>query len=144
MPFHVVRRGEELQHPRSGVKLTYSTDREGNCRFTFRHSDRESVAKGGAAGRAMGKKDVDHHIEPTIYVEKFDPKTGEVIVKNDKETTGHWRAFMVIFPLRDAIRELRVAEVAYPIDESPYAHYMSPEEKSSRDEGHPAGRRAHG
>src|SRR5713101_5172149 len=73
--FHVVRAGELVRHSRDGEPLTYSMDATGNCRYTFRHADRESAAKGGGAGRAKGKKDTDQHLEPTIYVEKYDAST---------------------------------------------------------------------
>jgi hypothetical protein len=128
--FNVVRRGETIRHSRNGEMLTYTADDEGNCRYTFRHSSRELAARGGAAGRAKGAKDVDPHIEPTIYVEKFDPITGAVIA--DKDAPGHWRAFMVTFPLREPVREVRVAEVAYPVEHSPFNDYMTEPEKDAR------------
>lgn len=120
---------------RPGETLSYHFDAHGNCRYTFRHSDRDASAKGGGAGRAKGKKDKEggQHIEPTIYVEKFDRETGEIIA--DPSAVGSWRAFMVTFPLREPVHEVEVAEVAYPIETSPYATYMSPEETQARDEG---------
>ncbi|MEK7384386.1 MAG: hypothetical protein AAB262_14010, partial [Elusimicrobiota bacterium] len=133
--FHVVRPGEMTRPSRDGQSLGYSLDPAGNCRYTFRRSDRDKAAKGGGAGRAKGKKDsgADDHVEPTIYVEKYDPTTGVAYDLADQTTSGAWRAFMVTFPLRDAVRELRAAEVAYPVANSPYDHYMNDEERETRD-----------
>lgn len=131
--FHVARRGETIRHSRDGGELTYATDAAGNCRFTFRHTSRGDAARGGAAGRAKGAKDVGQHIEPTVYVEKYDPSTGAIIPADDEQTPGHWRAFMVTFPLREPVREMYVAEVAYPIDTSPYDNWLSDDERALRD-----------
>lgn len=99
-------------------ELTYVAAADGNRRDTFRHTNRDAAAQGGAAGRAKGAKDSgDQHIEPTVYVEKYDPGTGAII--EDKEAEGHWRAFMVTFPLRETVRGVQVAEVAYRIPTSP-------------------------
>src|ERR1041385_2739029 len=129
--FHVTRRGEKIRHSRTGAELTYEADADGNCRFTFRHSKRGDAAQGGAAGRAKGKKDSNQHIEPTIYVEKYDPTTKAVI--EDDATPGRWRAFMVTFPLREPVREVSVADVAYPIETSPFSDFMNDEEKAARE-----------
>jgi hypothetical protein len=131
--FHVVRPKELVRHSRDGESMTYSLDPAGNCRYTFRRADRESAAKGGGAGRAKGKKDTDQHIEPTIYVEKYDASTGAALDPTDEDTSGSWRAFMVTFPLREAVREVRAAEVAYPVQFSPYDKHMSVEERARRD-----------
>jgi hypothetical protein len=133
--FHVARRGEWVPHVRDRTeKLTYETDDEGNCRFTFRHASRTDSAKGGAAGRAKGKKDTGQWLEPTLYLEKYNPTTNEIIPIGDA-TPGHWRAFMVTFPFREPVREVVVATVAYPIEESPFDAYMAPEEREHRDTG---------
>ncbi|HEX7677098.1 MAG TPA: hypothetical protein VF713_03165, partial [Thermoanaerobaculia bacterium] len=129
--FSVARRGEIVRHARNGAELTYVADANGNCRYTFRHTKRSDAARGGAAGRAKGAKDVGQHIEPTIYVEKYDAATDAVIEADDMP--GHWRAFMVTFPLREPVREVHVAEVAYPIPTSPYDNWLSPEERTARD-----------
>jgi len=129
--FKVVRRGEKIRHSRDGTELTYVADAEGNCRFTFRHTSRADAARGGAAGRAKGAKDLGQHIEPTVYVEKYDPSTGAVIP--DKQAKGDWRAFMVTFPLRETVRGVQVAKVAYPIPTSPYEHWMDETEREARD-----------
>jgi hypothetical protein len=133
--FHVARRGEPVPHVRDrSIKLKYEADAKGNCRFTFRHADRSDAAKGGAAGRAKGKKDVGQWLEPTIYVEKYHPRTKVVIPLGD-DTPGHWRAFMVTFPFREPVREVMVATVAYPVEESPFDAYMEPDEREHRDTG---------
>jgi hypothetical protein len=129
--FKVVRRGEKVRHSRSGTELMYVADANGNCRYTFRHTSRSDAARGGAAGRAKGAKDVGEHIEPTVYVEKYDPSTGAVI--DHGQTEGHWRAFMVTFPLRETVRALHVSEVAYPIATSPYEHWLTDLERDARD-----------
>jgi hypothetical protein len=129
--FRVTRRGEKIRHSRTGAELTYEADAAGRCRFTFRHSSRSAAAQGGAAGRAKGKKDSNQHIEPTIYVEKYDPITKATI--EDEDTPGEWRAFMVTFPLREPVREVHVADVAYPIETSPFSDFMTEEEKAARD-----------
>lgn len=136
MDFHVARRGDAVprgQQP--GVPLRYSLDSNGNCRYTFRWSDREAGARGGAPGRAKGKRDAEQHMEPTVYVEKYDPQTGESI--NDKlesqQEPGDWRSFMVTFPLLAPIQELQAAEIALPISTSTYNDWMSDDEKTIRD-----------
>jgi hypothetical protein len=129
--FKVVRRGDKIRHSRNGTELTYVADADGNCRYTFRHTSRSDAAKGGAAGRAKGAKDSDQHIEPTVYVEKYDPITDAVI--DDTEVEGHWRAFMVTFPLREPVRGVHVAEVAYPIPTSPYDNWLTDPEREARD-----------
>lgn len=141
--FKVARRGEKVRHVRSGQELTYVADADGNCRYTFRHTKRDAAAQGGAAGRAKGAKDSgDQHIEPTVYVEKYDLSTGAII--EDKDAPGHWRAFMVTFPLRETVRGVQVAEVAYPIPTSPYDNMMTDTERDARDSdmGERAARRA--
>jgi hypothetical protein len=135
--FHVARSTDQIRHGRSGVLLGYSLDDNGNCRYTFRWSSRDAGAQGGAAGRARGRRDAQgQHIEPTIYLEKYDPTTGEII--NDHENPqhpGNWRAFMVTFPLREPVQELEVANVALPTDMCAYDDWMTDEEKSLRDVG---------
>ena len=107
-------------------------DADGNCRYTFRHTRRDAAAQSGAAGRAKGAKDSgDQHIEPTVYVEKYDPSTDAII--EDKDAPGHWRAFMVKFPPRETVRGVQVAEVAYPIPTSPYDNLMTDTERDTRD-----------
>jgi hypothetical protein len=131
--FGVVRPGEVIRDARNGESIEYSLDSDGNCRYTFRRLDRTSAAKGGGAGRAKGRKDVAQHIEPTIYVEKYDTRTGTIMNDDDVTTPGAWRAFMVTFPLREPVREVRAAEVAYPVAHSPYDYYMDDEERAARD-----------
>ncbi|HVT58916.1 MAG TPA: hypothetical protein VHR45_10990 [Thermoanaerobaculia bacterium] len=129
--FKVVRRGDKVRHSRNGTELTYVADADGNCRYTFRHTSRSDAARGGAAGRAKGAKDRGQHIEPTVYVEKYDRSTGAVI--DNDQVGGHWRAFMVTFPLREAVRGVHVAEVAYPISTSPYDNWLTDPEREARD-----------
>lgn len=129
--FRVVRPGEVIRHSRDGTELTYATDPNGDCRFTFRHTLRSDAARGGAAGRAKGAKDVGQHIEPTVYVEKYDPVSDEIVEEKHRE--GHWRAFMVTFPLRDTVRAVRVALVAYPTPACTYDHWMDDRERELRD-----------
>lgn len=136
--FKIARPGDSVRHARDATMMVpYSIAANGDCRYTFRWSDRESAAKGGAAGRALGKKDVGLHMEPTVYVEKFDPATGAVIndsrLPDEKKQPGNWRAFMVTLPLREPVREIKSARVAYPIKESPYNDFMTLEEQTIRD-----------
>ena len=133
--FHVARRGDTVYHTREkDTPLRYSVDEAGNCRYTFRW---QREAQGGAQGRAKGRRDSKEgqHMEPTIYVEKYDPKNGEVI--DDKRSaelrSGKWRAFMVTFPLREPVREIRAATIALPVESSPYSAYMTDEERRLRD-----------
>lgn len=128
-----VMRPADVRRERDGETLGYSVDRDGNCRYTFRRWDRASAAKGGGAGRAKGKKDKEPHLEPTIYVEKYSPATGEAIDRNDTTTPGSWRAFMVTFPLIEPVREVRAAEIALPIALSPYDHFLNDGERATRD-----------
>lgn len=132
MGFSVVRAGE-IVHRAGGVRLGYQLDEDGGCRFTFRWSSRDASAQGGAAGRARGARDTVPHLEPTIYVEKYDPNTLETIAKDDPRQPCAWRAFMITFPLREPVRELVAAEVAYPIETSPYDSWMEPEEREARE-----------
>lgn len=131
--FKVARSNATINHPRQpGVVLRYHLDGQGNCRYTFRWSERDAAAQGGAQGRARGKRDSSQHMEPTVYVEKFDPTTGEIIPKDDKRP-GNWRAFMVTFPLMEPVRELESARVAYPKETCAYNDWMEPEEQAARD-----------
>jgi len=134
--FHVARRSDSVPHTQKlGTALRYAVDKNGDCRYTFRWSDRDSAARGGAPGRAKGKRDSQQHMEPTLYVEKFDPKSGETI--EDKESPsipGNWRCFMITFPLREPVRELQPAEIALPIGRSPYDEWMTDEERTIRDQ----------
>jgi hypothetical protein len=132
--FKVARRGDTIVHSRNKTPLSYSVDEEGNCRYTFRW---QKEAQGGAQGRAKGTHDSKEgqHMEPTIYIEKYDPQTGNVIDdKGDAEKkSGKWRAHMITFPLRERISEVRAATKALPIDRSPYSSFMTEEEKLERD-----------
>jgi hypothetical protein len=134
--FHVARRTDAVLHSQQlGTPLKYAVDENGDCRYTFRWSDRDSAARGGAPGRAKGKRDTQQHMEPTLYVEKFDPATGKTI--EDKENPSHpgnWRCFMVTFPLREPIRELQAAEIALPIGRSAYDPWLTGEERAIRDQ----------
>lgn len=130
--FEVARAGDTVQHSRRrSSPLRYQLDGAGDCRFTFRWSDRESGAQGGAAGRAKGSRDTGQHMEPTIYVEKFDPVTNEAIPKGD-ERVGEWRAFMVTFPLRKPVQEFEVATVAFPTETSAFDHLVTDDERDLR------------
>ena len=130
--FKVARRNDAVRSVRDpGTTLTYSLNTKGECRYTFRRATRSDAAKGGAAGRAKGQKDAGGPwIEPTVYVEKYSPDTGKII--EDDTTVGEWRAFMVTFPLREPVREVVVATVAYPIEASPFSDYMEPDEIALR------------
>jgi len=141
--FKVARSDDAIKHARqAGVELRYQLDGHGDCRFTFRWSTRDAKAQGGAQGRAMGSKDVGgQHMEPTVYLEKVDPETGEIIERDiggKDEQPGNWRAFMVTFPLREPVREIEAADVAYPVQFSPYNDWMKPEEQDRRDAEHGA------
>lgn len=133
--FQVARRADTVYHSRErDVPLNYSVDEDGNCRYTFRW---QREAQGGAAGRAKGQRDTGQHMEPTIYVEKYDSTTGDVIddknMPEAEQKMGRWRAFMVTFPLVDPVREIRPATIALPIARSPYSKLMTVEEKMLRD-----------
>jgi hypothetical protein len=134
--FNVARAGDEVVHTRSaGGKLKYQLDDDGNCRFTFRWSKREAAAQGGAAGRARGKRDAlgEHqYMEPTIYVEKYDPETGLIMPDKNDDRNGNWRAFMVTFPLREPIREIESARIALPTELCAYDYQMTEEERTAR------------
>lgn len=136
--FRVARRNDTVFHTQDkSVPLKYDVDSEGNCRFTFRWTNRQAAAQGGAAGRAKGAKDVGQHMEPTIYVEKYDPRTGEVIDDKDlankaERKPGKFRAFMVTFPLINHVREVRAATVAFPTSQAVYNDWMNPEEQDAR------------
>jgi hypothetical protein len=130
--FEVVRRNGVAQHRDSKETLRYDLNRDGECRFTFRHVDRGEAAKGGGAGRAKGKRDAGPQwIEPTVYIEKFNPMTGETIAADDP-AVGSWRAHMITFPLCKAVKERVVATVAYPVETSPFDAYMNEGERLHR------------
>ncbi len=132
--FKVVRRGDQVKHGRDSSRLlSYLVEENGDCRYTFRQSDGTGSTQGGGAGRARGGKDGGQWLEPTIYVEKYDPVTSEPIT--DERAVGSWRAFMITFPLREAMREIIPATVAYPVPTSPFDSYMQPEERQHRDAG---------
>lgn len=130
--FEVVRKNGTAQHRDSKDALGYDLNVTGDCRFTFRHVDRGDAAKGGGAGRAKGKKDSGPQwIEPTVYIEKFDPVTGETISADD-DASGHWRAHMITFPLRKPVKERVTATVAYPVENSPFNAHMNDGERAHR------------
>jgi hypothetical protein len=139
--FRVARAADVVKHKISGDELRYAADANGDCRYTFRWASRADAAKGGGQGRAKGKKDVGQHMEPTIYVEKIDATTGEPIddreVAADRQRGGNWRAFMVTFPLREPVREIEAAEVAYPAELCAYTDWMRDDERARRDAEHP-------
>jgi hypothetical protein len=138
--FKVARATDAVKHTRqAGVQLRYQLDERGDCRFTFRWSNRDAKAQGGAQGRAKGQKDVGQHMEPTIYLEKVDPLTGEIIGRlpgTADPRPGNWRAFMVTFPLREPVREVEAATLAYPVELSPYNDWMEQGEREARDAEH--------
>jgi hypothetical protein len=74
-------------------------------------------------------------MEPTIYVEKYTSTSGEAFYDRERSTQapGDWRAFMVTFPLREPVREIEAATVAYPTEMSPYNDLMTPQEQEVRD-----------
>jgi hypothetical protein len=132
--FNVARASDEVRHSRGGT-LKYQLDAEGNCRYTFRWGSRDAAAQGGAAGRARGRRDAagtHQYMEPTIYVEKYNPETGDIIPKGD-DRPGNWRAFMVTFPLREPVREIEAAEIALPTYLCAYDYQMDPQERAIRD-----------
>jgi len=139
--FRIARRNDEVRHPRrTGGVLKYGLDANGNCRFTYRWISRQDGAQGGAAGRAKGQRDaasLESHMEPTIYVEKYDPKTGVIIYDRLQGSSkpGKWRAYMVTFPLLEPVREVRSALIALPTDTCVYDSYMTEEEKEVRNSG---------
>lgn len=138
--FRVARTNDVVRHTKqAGVELRYSLDDKGDCRYTFRWSNREDAAKGGGQGRAKGQKDVGQHMEPTIYVEKIDPSTGEIIDDRmkDVQRPGNWRVFMVTFPLREPVREIEAASVAYPTQLCAYNDWLTQPEADLRDAAHP-------
>ena len=73
-------------------------------------------------------------MEPTIYVEKFDPRTGKAFYDRhwDKRRPGNWRALMVTFPLLEAIREIKPAAIALPSELCAYDYQMIQEERDLR------------
>ena len=136
MDIHIARRDDSVPYGNdSSTPLHYSCDENGDCRYTFRWQERKEGARGGAPGRAKGKKDSQQHMEPTIYVEKYDPETGNSI--NDKRSSnqknGDWRAFMITFPLKEPIRELQVGDGALPISASAYNYLLTEQEQIDRD-----------
>jgi hypothetical protein len=54
-------------------------------------------------------------------------------VIEDADAAGSWRAFMVTFPLKASVRELRKAQVALPAPMCTYDHYMNDDERTLRD-----------
>lgn len=138
--FKVARSHDAVKHPRrEGVMLTYFMDDNGDCRYTFRWTSRDDGAQGGAAGRARGQRDaaaLASHMEPTIYVEKFDPETNEVIYDraNDDATQkpGKWRAFMVTFSLLEPVREIKAADIALPTETCVYDYQLTEPERMVR------------
>jgi uncharacterized protein YjaG (DUF416 family) len=134
--FHVARAKDKVKHSRDAdVVLGYALDKSGNCRYTFRRMDENSVARGGAAGRAKGARDTGQHIEPTIYVEKYNQTTGKVVAKGARgdKSGGSWRAAMVTFPLREPVREIQWSTLAFPTMLSPYDDLMTVDEQEQRD-----------
>lgn len=138
--FKVARSSDQVRHSRTeGLLLQYFIDGNGDCRFTFRWTRREDGAQGGAAGRAKGRRDAESlsvHMEPTVYVEKYDPTTGEVIYDSgdSNERPGNWRAFMITFPLVDPVREIQAAEIALPNENCVYDYQMTAGERVARDQ----------
>lgn len=136
--FKIARSHDQVKHTRrEGVFLKYAFDPEGDNRYTFRWSSREDGAQGGAQGRARGQHDaagLDTHMEPTIYVEKFNAATGEIIYDRHKpvQLPGKWRAFMVTFPLVDPVREINTATIALPNETCVYDSQMTEEERELR------------
>lgn len=146
--FHIARADDEVAHSRlPHVKLRYTIDPgTGDNRFTFREWSETDSAHGGVRSRGYGAKDATDRsqagdtLEPQINMRKFDPATGELI--DDKRTgglltdprdrrVGNWRAEMVTLPLISPVRELQVGEATYPVPHSPFAKYMSDEERAS-------------
>lgn len=144
-PFRIARADDEVTHSRSeDKKLTYSLDANGDCRFTFREWVKDSANHGGARSRGYGKNDArdqtraGNTLEPQINVRKFDPASGEAIddrrvdgeaMSAAERRPGNWRAEMMTLPLVSAVRELQSGEATFPVDHSPFAAYMSDEER---------------
>ena len=140
VPFRVARAGDPIRPvSRPDARLRYAFDDRGWCRFTFRWGNSlDERARGGAQGRAVGERDSDtEHMEPTIYVEKYDPATGEVIddrrpALDEALCPGSWRAFMVTFPAVTPFREIIAATVAYPTPVSVFDPWMTEDERTRR------------
>lgn len=143
--FRIARADEEVTHSRSpDRKLRYTLDDNGDCRFTFREWTEGASNHGGVRSRGYGGRDASDRgragdtLEPQVNMRKFDPATGQLI--DDKRVNGelmgrldrrlgNWRAEMVTLPLVAAVRELQAGEATYPVEHSPFAALLSPEER---------------
>lgn len=129
--FKIARATDQIKGPNGSV-VKYQIDENVNCRFTFRWYDGDIAIQGGFTTREKSR-----YMEPTIYVQKLDCKTGKPIddrlEPNGKRRPGNWRAAMITFPLLESVRELRPGDVAYPNDHCVYQHQMNEEEKNHRD-----------
>ncbi|MDM9645562.1 hypothetical protein [Rhizobium sp. S163] len=137
--FEIVRAGGTAQHTRDADRrLSYTLDGNGDCRFTFRWTADET-SHTGLASRGYGARDATDRakaadgLEPQIHMEKFDPKTGEVIFdKRDAiKREGHWRARMITLPLVEPVRELQEGLATYPNDKSAYRRLMNAQEEQN-------------
>jgi hypothetical protein len=146
---HIVRRNESVPHSRDRNRmLRYTTNADGNCRFTFREWSEGGANHGGVRSRGLGQRDAADRdragdtLEPQVNMRKFDPATGKVIddkrvngqlMLAEERRQGHWRAEMVTLPLSVAVRELQAGEATYPVPLSPFSVLLSDEERSVRD-----------
>jgi hypothetical protein len=129
----------------------YHVDADGNCSFTFRHSE---SARGGRGGRGKhaaettrdSKTDrarVDGKLEPQINVEKYNSLTGESIddrydsYGNRKDRwhreAGNWRIHMITLPLVQPVQELIAGKAVYPVSTSPYSRFLTDDQRQDRD-----------
>jgi hypothetical protein len=138
--FRVARANDEVQHTKSpDRKLRYTLDENGDCRFTFREWTETESNHGGVRSRGHGKRDAEpgrsgDTLEPQVNMRKYDPATGQLIddtriVDKRDRRPGNWRAEMITLPLVAPVRELQAGEVTYPVEHSPYAKLMNPEER---------------
>jgi hypothetical protein len=139
--FRVARQGDVVRRARPGAApLTYTVDPEGNVRFTFRwtignetHSGIQS--RGYGARDSADRSRAGDSLEPQVHVRKISADSGEWIDDKDqvrsRRVPGNWVAHSVVFPLVDPIREVRAAELAYPVELSPYSELMDDEERTT-------------
>lgn len=145
--FRVARANDEVTHSRSSDRrLRYTLDENGDCRFTFREWTEGSSNHGGVRSRGYGGRDASDRdragdtLEPQVNMRKYDPVTGRPIddkringrlVDRHERRHGHWRAEMITLPLVNAVREIQAGDSTYPVQHSPFADDMSPEERAA-------------
>lgn len=145
--FRVARAGDKVSYPRNpDVKLSYTVEPNGDCRFTFREWSGDAD-HGGVRSRGYGDRDASdparagNTLEPQVNLRKFDAVTGKIIddkvlngekVERKLRRPGNWRAEMVTLPLIAAVRELQAGETTLPIDRAVYSAWLSEDEKAAR------------